>query len=78
MRQGEILQRTATQQAAPELVPDLENVVGVKAAVDQGPSRPVVEQPAIDVMGSVGIGSRTQNSLAAGPSVRHRPAGAGR
>jgi hypothetical protein len=51
MRQGEVLQRTAAQQAAPELVPHLECIVSVEAAVDHGPSRPVVEQPAIDVIG---------------------------
>ena len=51
MREGEVLQRTGAQQPPPKLVPDLESVVGVHAAVDQRPSRTVVEQPAIDVIG---------------------------
>ena len=51
MREGEVLQRAGAQQPPPQLVPDLEGVVGVQAAVDQRPSRPVVEQPAIDVIG---------------------------
>ena len=51
MREGQVLQRAGTQQPPPQLVPDLEGVVGVHAAVDQRPSRPVVEQPAIDVIG---------------------------
>ena len=51
MGEGEVLQRAGAQQPPPQLVPDLESVVGVHAAVDQRPSRPVVEQPAIDVIG---------------------------
>ncbi len=51
MREGEVLQRTAAQQPAPKPVPDLERIVGVQAAIDQRPSRAVVEQPAIDVIG---------------------------
>ncbi len=48
--QCEVLQRTAAQQPAPQLVPDLKDIVGVHAAVDQRPARPVVEQPAVDVI----------------------------
>src|SRR5664279_2046955 len=50
MCQGEVLQWTAAQQPSPQLVPNLENVVGVHAAVDQRPAGTVVEQPAIDVI----------------------------
>ncbi len=51
MGEGQVLQGTGAQQPSPELVPDLENIVGVHAAIDQRPSRAVVEQPAIDVIG---------------------------
>ena len=51
MREGNVLQGTAAQQSAPQLVPELERVVGVEAAVDHRPPRTVVEQPAIDVIG---------------------------
>jgi hypothetical protein len=51
MRKSEVLQRTAAQQSPPQPVPHLERIVGVQAAVDHGPSRPVVQQPAIDVIG---------------------------
>ena len=50
VRQGEILQWTAAQQPSPQPVPDLEDFVGIHAAVDQRPAGTVVEQPAIDVI----------------------------
>ncbi len=53
MREGEVLQRAGPQQPPPQLVPQFKTVVGVEAAVDHGPSRAVVEQPAIDVIGCI-------------------------
>ena len=79
MGEGEVLQGTGAQQPAPKLVPDLENVVGVHAAIDQRPSRAVVEQPAIDVIGQSSASAAAPRTVRAGrPSIRHRPADAGR
>jgi hypothetical protein len=50
VREDEVLQGSAAQQSAPQLVPHLERVVGVQAAVDHRPVRPVIQQPAVDVI----------------------------